>query len=104
MTKHTLTALDVEILRFVTRFGMARLWHISAWTGARGGLVEQLGTLRKLGLVESYAVGLTLRTPEGRLTETITYAWSVTNRGARYVGEWAVPGTDQVVQMGRGKV
>src|SRR5690606_2912421 len=91
--------LDVEILRFLSRFGYARAWHVLAWTGAGAWTAEErLREMRKAGLVRVMDAAADLWDPKLHRTRPVVIpVWTPTARGARIAGPIAVPGTDRVV-------
>jgi hypothetical protein len=90
-----LSRLDVELLRFLTRFILGRSWHLTVWTGASPHTVtKHMTRLASAGLVRSRMVPVDLRGPDGKVRPTQCSVWEVTAAGARAAGLWAVPGTD----------
>lgn len=96
----SLSALDVEILRFLTRFGMARPHHVVAWTGASPHTIRRrLKDLGDRGAIRSFKVTAGLRGADGRVRETVCSVHATTVAGTRYIGEWQVPGYDRPVTL-----
>lgn len=91
--------LDLEILRFVTRFGVTRAWHVAAWTGAGAWTVEErLRELRRAGLLSVMDAPADLwDATQGVTRPTLVPVWVPTARGARLAGPVTVPGTNRVV-------
>lgn len=98
----SLNRLDVQILRLLNRFAIARKHHVSAWTGAAPATINaRLTVLKRVGLVNSREVPAQLRTPAGEIVDSRCAVWEVTAAGARAAGEWLVPATDEWVSMER---
>lgn len=95
-----LTRLDVEILRFLTRFQLARPHHVAGWTGASPHTIDKrLRQLARIGLVRSYVTPVDLRSDDGRLRDTFCTVWTTTTAGTGYIGSWAVPGTAEAITL-----
>lgn len=91
----SLSSLDVEILRFVLRFQLARPHHVAAWTGAGVWWVrDRVQDLVRVGLLRRLSVAVDLRDGSGRIRETVAHVLEATAAGADRAGEWAVPGTE----------
>jgi hypothetical protein len=95
-----LSTLDVEILRFLTRFTIARPHHVAGWTGASPHTVSRrLRTLAQMALARSYVSSISLRGQDGVLRDTVATVWTVTPAGAGFTGSWTVPGADAPVTL-----
>jgi hypothetical protein len=89
-----LSRLDVELLRFLNRFILARSWHLTVWTGASPHTISKhMSRLADAGLVRSRMVPVDLAGPDGKIRPTQCSVWEVTSAGARAAGTWVVPGT-----------
>lgn len=96
----SLNALDIEILRFLTRFAMARPHHVVAWTGASPHTVKRrLPALAAAGLTKSSPVNAALRGADGRVRDAICTVWTTTRAGAALAGDWTVPGSEVRVSL-----
>ena len=94
-----LSHLDVEILRFLTRFQIARPHHVAGWTGASPHTIDRrLRQLAQIGLVRNYVTPVDLRGSDG-LRSTFCTVWTTTTAGAGYIGSWDVPGAGGPVTL-----
>jgi hypothetical protein len=101
----SLSSLDVQILQFLTRFGIARPHHIVGWTGASPHTIKRrLPALRAAGAAQSSIVGVALRDRGGQIRDTFCTAWSATGSGIAYLEPWRVPGyADQRITLPRAR-
>lgn len=89
----SLNALDVECLRFISRFTYARGCHLAAWTGASPWTIrKRLRGLSDHRLATSSVLSVYLRDAGGKVHPAQAHVWRVTPRGADLAGDWAVPG------------
>lgn len=96
--------LDVEILRFISRFQYVRSCHVAEWTGASGWTIRhRLRGMVDRGEIIGNRVGVDLRDPlSGEIRPSATQIWQATAAGGRVAGEWAVPGHQKPVSFPRG--
>ena len=102
MQTRSLNGLDVQILRFLNRFAVARKHHITAWTGAAPATINaRMTVLKRAGLVASREVPVQLRSPASGIVDSRCVVWETTAGGARAAGAWHVPGTQEWLSMDR---
>lgn len=96
----SLSTLDVEILRFLTRFQIARPHHVAGWTGASPHTVaRRLRVLAEQGLARKYVTSIALRGTDGAVRDTTCTVWTATGAGAGLIGSWTVPGFDEPITL-----
>ncbi len=102
----TLQKLDVEVLRFLVRAGMARPDAVVAWTGASPWTIR--ASYRRLAareLVRARPVTLQLRDPHGTVRESSATVWAATKAGSNILQAMphVVPGTTVRTALGAPK-
>ena len=96
----SLNALDIETLRFITRFQYVRGAQIAQWTGASPWTIrKRLRGLVDHHLVTSSVLSVYLRDGDNRIVPSQASVWRVNPRGAELAGEWPVPGTAQRISL-----
>lgn len=95
-SRRSLSDLDVTVLQVVTKLGLARGAHLSAWTGASPWTIRaRLRGLADRGLVQEVVACVDVWDPAtSRLRSTVVHCWECTSRGSRLAGEWTVVGYD----------
>lgn len=102
-----LQQLDIAVLRFLVRAGLARADALVTWTGASPWTIR--ASLRRLtahDLVRSRRVTMQLLGADGRLREAAVFTWTATKAGATVLKPFPhhVPGTEMRLHLGAPKV